>query len=270
MVDELFERGGPFFLVAGPCVIEDADMVRRTAEHLAGVARRHGVPLIFKASYLKDNRTSADAFRGPGLERGLSVLASVKRDTGLPVLSDVHAVPEVGPAAEVLDVLQIPAFLCRQSSLVEAAAASGRPLNVKKGQFLSPDNAQFVIEKARAAGATRVAITERGTSFGYGDLIVDPRAFAVYEEAGIVSIYDATHSLQQPGGAETGGNRRFARPLARAALAAGAVGLFFETHPDPGAAKSDRATQLPLSEADAFVAEMARLARALDDLTPAP
>jgi len=259
-VDALFSLGGPFFAIAGPCVIESEEMLLATAERLKGISDRLDVPLIFKASYLKDNRTSRDSFRGPGVTGGIAMLAEVRRRFDLPVLTDVHSESEAREAAPVIDVLQIPAFLCRQSSLIEAAAATGRPLNIKKGQFLPPENVRFIVEKARGAGATHVAVTERGTSFGYGDLVVDPRVFQLLRDDGIPAVFDATHSLQRPGGSTTGGDRHFMRTVARAAVAAGVSGLFFETHPDPSSAKSDSATQLPLDEAEAFLGEIRDLA----------
>jgi len=259
-VESLWKPDGPFFVIAGPCVLESEDVNRRVAERLAEIASRSSVPVIFKASYLKDNRTGATSERGPGLESGLRMLAAIKEEFALPVLSDVHTVEEAAPAAKVLDALQVPAFLCRQSRLIEAVAATGRPMNVKKGQFLAPESAGFIVEKARAAGATAVALTERGASFGYGDLVVDPRAFPVLASFGVRVIFDVTHSLQRPGGSETGGDRRFAKPLARAAIAAGATALFLETHPNPAEASSDKGTQLPLSEAADFIGEMAEFA----------
>jgi len=268
-VEGLFTSGGPFFAIAGPCVIESADLVWQCAEVLGRARDRLGVPVVFKASYLKDNRSRGDSFRGPGLEAGLEILSAVRERTGLPVTTDVHTEEEARRAATVVDVLQIPAFLCRQSRLIEAAAATGRVVNVKKGQFLPPEDARFIVEKARAAGAAAVAITERGTSFGYGDLIVDPRSFAILRSIPVAAVFDATHSQQRPGGGETGGDRRFLRPVTRAAIAAGASGVFFETHPDPPHAKSDRATQLPLTEAEEFLREMAAFARAASAIGPA-
>jgi 2-dehydro-3-deoxyphosphooctonate aldolase (KDO 8-P synthase) len=243
--------------------MESRDLVLECAEKLRTIHDRLRVPIVFKASYLKDNRSRSVSYRGPGLEAGLEILADVRTRTGLPVTTDVHTEEEARLAGEVVDVLQIPAFLCRQSRLVEAAARTGRILNVKKGQFLAPGDARFIVEKARAAGASEVAITERGTSFGYGDLIVDPRSFGLLREIPAAAIFDATHSMQRPGGGETGGDRRFMRPVTRAAIAAGASGIFFETHPDPERALSDRATQIPLGGAEAFLGEMAAVASAL-------
>ena len=255
-------------VIAGPCVVESAELVLATARTLAAMALRLGLPLIFKSSFDKANRSSIHSYRGPGLERGLEVLARVKAETGLPVLTDVHEPAQCAPAARVCDVLQIPAFLCRQTDLVVAAAATGRPVNVKKGQFMAPDDMLKVVDKARRTGNDRITVTERGSSFGYHDLVVDMRSFARLHDDGIAVIYDVTHSLQQPGGAprtagaggsdapagqESGGDRRHATPLALAAVAAGADGLFLEVHPDPEHALSDRAVQLDPERAEALL-----------------
>jgi 2-dehydro-3-deoxyphosphooctonate aldolase (KDO 8-P synthase) len=252
-------------VVAGPCVIESEEMALQTAEAVAAIARRLGLPMVFKASFDKANRSSIESYRGPGLQEGLRILAAVKEATGLPLLTDVHEPGQCAAAAEVCDVLQIPAFLCRQTDLVVAAAATGRALNVKKGQFMAPGDMRRVIDKARAAGNPRVTVTERGASFGYHDLVVDMRSFTLLHAEGIPVIFDLTHSLQLPGaaGAESGGDRRFAEPLARAAVAAGADGVFLEVHPDPDRALSDRATQLTPGRAEALLAELAALHRAL-------
>jgi 2-dehydro-3-deoxyphosphooctonate aldolase (KDO 8-P synthase) len=254
-------------VVAGPCVIESEELVLATARTLAAMASGLGLPLVFKSSFDKANRSSIGSFRGPGLERGLAALAAVKQATGLPLLTDVHEPAQCAAVAEVCDVLQIPAFLCRQTDLVLAAAATGRAVNIKKGQFMAPDDMRRVVEKARAAGNQRVTVTERGCSFGYHDLVVDMRAFARLHDDGIAVLYDVTHSLQLPGGGaaspESGGERRFAAPLARAAVAAGADGLFLEVHPDPPRALSDRAVQLTPHEAEALLRSAAALRRAL-------
>jgi 2-dehydro-3-deoxyphosphooctonate aldolase (KDO 8-P synthase) len=256
--------GGALPVIAGPCVVESEELVLATARALAAMARRLGLPLVFKSSFDKANRSSLGSFRGPGLARGLAALAAVKAATGLPLLTDVHEPGQCGPAAEVCDVLQIPAFLCRQTDLVLAAAATGRAVNIKKGQFMAPDDMRKLVDKARAAGNPRVTVTERGSSFGYHDLVVDMRSFARLHEDGIAVIYDVTHSLQQPGGGvESGGERRFAAPLARAAVAAGADGLFLEVHPDPPRALSDRAVQLAPAEAEALLRAAATLRRAM-------
>jgi 2-dehydro-3-deoxyphosphooctonate aldolase (KDO 8-P synthase) len=233
------------------------------AERLARITAEAKVPFIYKSSYDKANRSSVRGYRGPGLREGLRILGRVKAVTGLPVLSDVHEVAEVEPAAEVLDVLQVPAFLCRQTDLVLACARTGKPVNVKKGQFLAPGDMANVVEKLRSAGNERILLTERGTSFGYHDLVVDMRSLVAMRGLGWPVAYDATHSLQKPGGAETGGDRRYAFPLMRAAVACGVDALFFEAHPDPERALSDAGTQLPLAEAEAFLDEARRMHEAL-------
>jgi 2-dehydro-3-deoxyphosphooctonate aldolase (KDO 8-P synthase) len=273
--------GGPVLpVIAGPCVIESEELVLATARTLAAMARRLGVPLVFKSSFDKANRSSIRSFRGPGLERGLEVLARVKAETGLPLLTDVHEPAQCAPVARVCDVLQIPAFLCRQTDLVVAAAETGRAVNVKKGQFMAPDDLLKVVDKARSAGNDRITVTERGSSFGYHDLVVDMRSFARLHDDGIAVIYDVTHSLQQPGGApraagaaadpgapasqESGGDRRYATPLALAAVAAGADGLFLEVHPDPARALSDRAVQLDPAHAEALLRAALAVRRTLE------
>lgn len=255
-------------VIAGPCVIESEEATMAAATAVASIARRLAIDVVFKASFDKANRSSIRSFRGPGLDEGLRILARVRRDTGLPVLTDVHEPAQCDPAAAVCDVLQIPAFLCRQTDLVTAAARTGRPLNIKKGQFMAPEDMRHVVDKARAAGNERVTVTERGSSFGYHNLVVDMRSFAILQAEGIPVIYDVTHSLQLPGAAgdlgdQTGGDRRFAAPLARAAVAAGADGLFLEVHPDPASALSDRATQLDPDAAEAILRSALALRRAL-------
>lgn len=263
--------GGALPVIAGPCVIESEELVLATARTLAAMARALGMPLIFKSSFDKANRSSLGSFRGPGLARGLAALAAVKAATGLPLLTDVHEPAQCAPAAAVCDVLQIPAFLCRQTDLVVAAAATGRAVNIKKGQFMAPDDMRRVVDKARSTGNSRITVTERGCSFGYHDLIVDMRSFARLHDDGIAVIFDVTHSLQLPGGgAESGGERRYAAPLARAAVAAGADGLFLEVHPDPPRALSDRAVQLTPGEAEALLRAAAALRRTLLGLSAAP
>jgi 2-dehydro-3-deoxyphosphooctonate aldolase (KDO 8-P synthase) len=248
-VPELFRQGGPFFLIAGPCVLEDDALNLRVADALARLSDELALPIIFKASFDKANRSRPDAPRGPGLERGLEQLARVKRESGLPVLTDLHETEQARAVGEVCDVLQIPAFLCRQTSLVEAAGATGRPVNIKKGQWMAPEEMAGAVAKARAAGAAGVALTERGTFLGYGDLIVDMRSFERMREAGACpAIFDGTHSVQRPGKADgaSGGDPRFTPPLVRAAVAAGADALFLEVHPTPETAPSDRTNMLPL------------------------
>jgi 2-dehydro-3-deoxyphosphooctonate aldolase (KDO 8-P synthase) len=245
-------------MIAGPCVIESAAATLAIARTLKEMARELALPLIFKASYDKSNRTSLASYRGPGLEKGLETLARVKAEVGLPVLSDVHQVAEVGPAAQVLDVLQIPAFLCRQTDLVVAAALSGKVVNIKKGQFLAPWDLGPVLEKARAAGNERILLTERGSSFGYNNLVVDFRSLAIMRELGCPVILDVTHSVQLPGGqgACSGGQRQFIPPLARAGVAAGVDGLFMEVHPDPEKARCDGPNSLPLDQVPALWREL--------------
>ena len=258
--------GGPrLLIVAGPCVVESAEMCLTVAAKLKALTTERGLPFVFKASYRKANRSSGRSFAGLPGEAGLNALSRVKAELGVPILTDVHEESEVATAAEVADVLQIPAFLSRQTSLLVAAAKTGRAVNVKKGQFLAPSDMENVVSKLTGAGCERVLLTERGTTFGYGDLVVDMRGLVTMRELGWPVLYDATHSLQRPGGAETGGDRRFAFPLMRAAVACGVDGLFFEAHPDPDRALSDAATQLPLARAAAFLDEALRVFEAVQE-----
>ncbi len=238
---------GPF-VIAGPCVLESPDLVLAVARELAAVAGRLGLPLVFKSSFDKANRTSLDSFRGPGMEEGLTLLARVKAETGLPVLTDIHLPEQAAPVAEVADVLQIPAFLCRQTDLLTAAARTGRIVNVKKGQFLAPWDMKNPLGKLRGAGCGRVWLTERGASFGYNNLVVDMRAIPVMSGLGAPVVFDATHSVQLPGGqgGSSGGQREFVPVLAAAAVAAGARGVFLEVHPDPDKALCDGPNSLRL------------------------
>ena len=241
--------GGPALaLIAGPCVIESERLCLRVAEKLRELTERLRLPFIFKASYDKANRSSGRSFRGPGLKDGLEVLAKVKKRIGVPVLTDVHSVEEVTTAAEVCDVLQVPAFLCRQTDLLVAVAKSGCVANVKKGQFLTPGDMKNVVEKLESAGCRRLLLTERGTTFGYNNLVADMRSLPIMRSFGFPVIFDATHSVQAPGGAgdRSGGDARFAPVLARAAVAAGCDGVFVETHPDPSSALSDGPNMIPL------------------------
>jgi 2-dehydro-3-deoxyphosphooctonate aldolase (KDO 8-P synthase) len=256
-------------VIAGPCVIEGEESTIAAAKSLGAIAERLDLPLIFKASFDKANRSSIDSPRGPGLIEGLKVLASVRRETGLEVLTDVHEASQCEAAAEVCAVLQIPAFLCRQTDLIVAAAATGRAVNIKKGQFMAPDDMLRAVDKARSTGNERLTVTERGSSFGYHNLIVDMRAIPMMQADGIPVIFDVTHSLQLPSaaGAETGGLRQYAEPLARAAVAAGADGLYIEVHPDPDSALSDKATQLPPSRAEALLASLMAVRAALSTST---
>jgi len=248
----------PLVLIAGPCVIEDEELVLRVARRLREITSSLGMPFVFKSSYDKANRTSLRSFRGPGLKEGLAILKKVKEELGVAVLSDIHQVSEAEEAAKVLDVIQIPAFLSRQTDLVLAAAKTGLPVNVKKGQFLSPWEMAFVVEKITSCGNHRVMLTERGTTFGYQNLVNDMRAVAVMRSLGYPVVYDATHSVQLPGAAQgaSGGQREFIPTLVRAAVAAGADGLFMEVHPDPPKALSDKDTVWPLEEVP-WVLEMA-------------
>jgi 2-dehydro-3-deoxyphosphooctonate aldolase (KDO 8-P synthase) len=254
-----------FPVIAGPCVLESEELAVEMGRTLAAMAGRLGVALVFKSSFDKANRSSGDSFRGPGLEKGLAILERVKQETGLPLLTDVHEPEQCGPAAAVCDVLQIPAFLCRQTDMVVAAARTGRAINIKKGQFMAPDDMRRIVEKARAAGNDRVTVTERGASFGYHNLVVDMRSFALLHDDGIPVIYDVTHSLQLPGGGkESGGENRFAEPLARAAVAAGADGVFLEVHPDPEHALSDRAVQLDPQRAESLLKSLIEVWKAVE------
>jgi len=247
----------PLVLIAGPCALESESLALEVAREAKAVADRLGLPFVFKSSYLKDNRLSHGSYAGPGLEVGLPMLARVRREVGVPVLSDVHAVEEVGPAAEILDVLQIPAFLCRQTRLLVAAARTGKPLNIKKGQFMAPEDMARVAEKAEAGGNDRILLTERGVAFGYRNLVVDMSAIGIMRSAGYPVVFDATHSVQRPGSAAgvTGGRPQFVPLLSRAACAAGCDALFLETHPDPGSALSDAGSMIPLEKLEAIVAE---------------
>lgn len=247
--------GEAFPVVAGPCAIETEGQVMASARALLGIAGRLELSLIFKASFDKANRSSLESFRGLGLEEGLRILRLVREETGLPALTDVHLPGQCAAAAEVCDVLQIPAFLCRQTDLILAAAQTGRAVNIKKGQFMAPDEMLRAVEKARSTGNEAVSVTERGTLFGYHNLVVDMRSFSLLHADGIAVLYDVTHSLQLPGsGSETGGDRRFALPLTQAAVAAGADGLYLEVHPDPDHALSDHATQLDPAAAEELLA----------------
>ncbi len=239
-----------FFAIAGPCVIEDAGVTLTVARHLAGLADELDLPILFKASFDKANRTSVESFRGPGMAGGLEILAQVKKETGLPVISDIHHPDQAEPAARVLDVLQIPAFLCRQTDLLVAAGRTMKPINVKKGQFMAPHDIGPILGKVRSTGNQQVWLTERGSSFGYNNLVVDMRSIAVMRGFGVPVVFDATHSVQFPGGLGTasGGDRDHAPALARAAVAAGADAVFMETHPDPEQALCDGPNSLPLNE----------------------
>jgi len=257
----------PLALIAGPCVIEGEEHLLGVAERLQEVCGRVGVALILKSSYDKANRTSLASFRGPGIERGLAILRRVREKTGLPILTDVHEVGQVAPVAEVVDALQIPAFLCRQTDLLVAAGQSGRAVNVKKGQFLSPGEISRVVEKVVSTGNHQLLLTERGTSFGYNNLVVDMRALPMMRALGYPVVFDATHSLQLPGGAgsASGGMREYIPHLARAAVAAGCDALFMEVHPDPDRAPSDGPTMWPLGELEPLLRQLLRISAALHE-----
>jgi len=253
--------GAPLALIAGPCVIESEEKTMEIAGYLKELTGKLGIPFIFKASYDKANRTSRDAYRGPGLTRGLAILKKVREALDIPVLSDVHRFEEIDPAARDLDVLQIPAFLCRQTDFVVEVARKARAVNIKKGQFLAPWDAAHVLEKSAAAGNTNLLLTERGVSFGYNNLVVDFRAFPILRKIGYPVIFDATHSVQLPGGAgrASGGDRQMVPGLARAAVAAGVDGLFFEVHPDPESALCDGPNSLRMDSLPALLSSLKRI-----------
>ena len=255
------KRNGPFFLISGPCVIEDEETTLKVARFLEGLARKIKIPVIFKSSYDKANRTSVDSFRGPGLNEGLAVLREVKNTTGLPILSDVHQVSEIERAAEVLDVIQIPAFLSRQTDLILEAARTHLTVNIKKGQFLSPWDMEQAILKAHAVGNRNILLTERGSFFGYHNLVVDMRSIAIMKRFGYPVVFDATHGVQLPGGRgkSSGGQREFVAPLARAAIGAGADGIFLEIHPDPDSALCDGPNSLPFEHVEPLLVMLKEL-----------
>ena len=253
------------FLIAGPCVIENEKLCLQVAGALKKTCARLGIFYVFKASFDKANRTSAKSFRGPGLDEGLRVLGKVRAEFGVPVLTDVHTETQAAIAGEVVDILQIPAFLCRQTDLIEAAAITGQIINLKKGQFLSPAEMGQVAEKARRAGAKKILLTERGTTFGYNNLVADMRSIPILKRSGFPVIFDATHSVQLPGGGgdKSSGQREFAPVLARCALAAGANGLFIETHPRPERALSDGPNMIPLAEMPALLRQLFKVFNAV-------
>ena len=259
-----FGGGAPLALIAGPCVIESRAMAFDLAARLAALAKKEKIPFVFKASYDKANRTSIRAFRGPGLVQGLEILAGIKEKFGVPILVDVHQVSEVKPAAEVADILQLPAFLCRQTDLVVALGESGRAVNVKKGQFLAPWDVRHVIEKVESTGNRNILLTERGASFGYNNLVADMRSLLILRQFGYPVVFDATHSVQLPGGRGegTGGDGKWAPYLSKAAVAAGCDGLFWETHRNPQAALSDKDNALPLEA----IGPLWRQCRRIDEL----
>jgi 2-dehydro-3-deoxyphosphooctonate aldolase (KDO 8-P synthase) len=251
----------PLFLIAGPCVIESEDLAMRTAETLRKLTAKFAIPFIYKSSYDKANRSSADSYRGPGIEEGLRILEKVRREHDVPVLTDVHEDTPLQVVAEVVDVLQTPAFLCRQTNFIQAVAAQGRAVNIKKGQFLAPWDMGNVVEKARATGNPGIMVCERGVSFGYNNLVSDMRSLAVMRATGCPVVFDATHSVQLPGGKGnvSGGQREQVPVLARAAVAAGVAGLFMETHPDPDNALSDGPNAWPLDKMESLLAVLVAL-----------
>ena len=260
-----FGGDNPPLFIAGPCVIESLEHVLKMARTLLKLRDELGINLVFKSSFDKANRTSVESFRGPGLEEGMKILRAVKEETGLPLLSDVHEPWQAERAGEVLDILQIPAFLCRQTDLVAAAARTGRAVGVKKGQFLSPEETKNILQKGTEVGNEKVFITERGSSFGYQNLVVDMRSFPIVRGFGAPVVYDITHSMQKPGGEgkQTGGTPQFARPLARAAAAAGADGFFMEVHDNPAEALSDRTTQIRPEAARQIIEDVLKIREAL-------
>ena len=266
-----FEAGEdlPLFLIAGPCVIETEQLALDTAGALREIARKLAVPFIYKSSFDKANRSAGDSYRGPGLERGLRILQQVKDEIGVPVLTDVHEDTPLGEVAAVVDVLQTPAFLCRQTNFIRNVAACGLPVNIKKGQFLAPWDMAQVVEKARAAGNEQLLVCERGASFGYNNLVSDMRALVILRETGCPVVFDATHSLQLPGskGRQSGGQREFIPALARAAVAVGVAGIFMETHPDPDTALSDGSNSLPLNEMEELLETLVDLDRRVKSRT---
>lgn len=253
----------PFFLIAGPCVIESLELQMETAGRLQEITTRLGIPFIFKSSFDKANRTSGTSFRGPGLEAGLKVLAEVKRQLGVPLLTDVHEYTPLDEVTSVVDVLQTPAFLCRQTDFIQKVASAGKPVNIKKGQFLSPWEMKHVTAKALATGNTQIMACERGVSFGYNNLVSDMRSLSVMRDTGCPVVFDATHSVQLPGGMDgkSGGQREFVPVLARAAMAVGISGIFMETHPDPSKALSDGPNAWPLPKMEALLSTLLELDR---------
>jgi len=264
-----FEAGleHPFFLIAGPCVIESEQLALETASQLKAVTTRLGIPFIYKSSFDKANRSSIDSFRGPGMQEGLRILEKVKREVGVPVLTDVHEDTDIGAVAEVVDVMQTPAFLCRQTNFITRVAGAGLPVNIKKGQFLSPWEMKNVADKALSTGNQQIMVCERGASFGYNNLVSDMRSLAVMRDTGCPVVFDGTHSVQLPGGRgdSSGGQREFIPVLVRAAVAVGISGLFMETHPDPANAKSDGPNAWPLDRMESLLHTLKKL----DEVTKA-
>ncbi len=259
--DLLVGAGNPLLLIAGPCALESEELARTVAAKMQEICTRLGIAYVFKASFDKANRTSLESYRGPGLEEGLEILSRIRKELQVPVISDVHDVSQVAPAAEVLDIIQIPAFLCRQTDLLVAAAKTDKPVNLKKGQFVSPWDMENGVNKLRGAGGTKTMLVERGASFGYNNLVVDMRSLPVMRGFGCPVIYDATHSVQLPGGSggSSGGQREFIAPLSRAAVAAGIDGLFMEVHPDPDKALCDGPNSMPLDSIEPLLKQLVRI-----------
>ncbi|MEO5369463.1 MAG: 3-deoxy-8-phosphooctulonate synthase [Magnetococcus sp. DMHC-1] len=257
----VFGQQRPLVIIAGPCVIEGRDFALRCATQLQTIAARLGMPLVYKSSFDKANRTSTQGYRGVGLDEGLRILQDVQNATGLPVVTDVHESGQAKSVANVVDMLQTPAFLCRQTDFIQAVAATGRPVNIKKGQFLAPEDMTRVAEKAASTGNDKLLLCERGSMFGYRDLVVDMRSLAIMATTGYPVVFDATHSVQRPGGMglASGGDRRHVAPLARGAVAVGVAGIFLETHPDPDQAPCDGPNMVPLADLEPFLASLKRL-----------
>lgn len=255
----------PLFLIAGPCVIESESLVMETARELQRITRELSIPFVFKSSYDKANRSSVNSFRGPGIRKGLKILERVKSELNLPVLSDIHQPGDAKDAAHILDILQIPAFLCRQTDMLVSAAKTGKIINVKKGQFMAPWEMKNVVEKIESTGNKKIILTDRGTTFGYNNLVSDMRAIPIMQELGYPVVFDATHSVQLPGagGDRSTGQREFVAPLARAAVAVGCNGIFAEVHPDPSKALSDGPTMVPLKEIRSLLKELTRIRQAV-------
>ena len=248
----------PFFLIAGPCVVESMALAQETAGYLKEVTQQLNIPFIYKSSFDKANRSSAKSFRGLGIENGLKILAQIKKEFNLPILTDVHEDTPLNEVSDVVDVLQTPAFLCRQTNYIQKVATCNKPVNIKKGQFLSPAEMRYVVEKAKATGNEQIMVCERGVSFGYNNLVSDMRSLAIMRETGCPVVFDATHSVQLPGGEQgsSGGQREFVPVLARAAMAAGIAGIFMETHPDPSAAKSDGPNAWPMRKIEPLLTHL--------------
>ncbi len=265
----LVGEGQPLLLLAGPCVLESEEIAWQVAGEMQRICRDLGITYVFKASFDKANRTSLDSFRGPGLEKGLRLLGRIRKEIGVPVVSDVHDVSQAEIAAETLDIIQIPAFLCRQTDLLVAAAHTGKVVNIKKGQFVSPWDMKHAVEKVRGAGNDRILLTERGASFGYNNLVVDMRSFPAMRSLGCPVVYDATHSVQLPGGAggSSGGQREYIPALARAAMAARIDGLFMEVHPDPDTAKCDGPNSWPLANAEELLKQLLAVRTAVSEVS---